>query len=168
MANYFAMLLGIAVVLAVCLVLPLLFRSSRLGERVVSDVQARRFRPHRAPVAGLLSTRCSRARSSRGSPPTPRRSRPRSAPTRLAGAAQPSILGTGALGMMIITSPKLSGFVILVIPLIILPLVAPFFGRSVRRRSRLAQDMLAEATAYASEQIGSPRTMQAFTAERTW
>ena len=40
------------------------------------------------------------------------------------------------------------------------------FGRAVRRRSRLAQDMLAEASAYASEQIGSPRTMQAFTAER--
>jgi len=45
----------------------------------------------------------------------------------------------------------------------VLPLVA--FGRSVRRRSRQAQDTLANATAYASEQIGAVRTLQAFTNE---
>ena len=45
-----------------------------------------------------------------------------------------------------------------------LPLAA--FGRSVRRRSRFAQDTLADATAYASEQIGAARTLQAFTNER--
>src|SRR5262249_11092759 len=38
-------------------------------------------------------------------------------------------------------------------------------GRSVRRKSRLAQDALADATAYASEQIGAVRTLQAFTNE---
>ena len=42
----------------------------------------------------------------------------------------------GAAAMMVITSPKLSGFVLLAIPLIVLPLVA--FGRLVRRRSRHA------------------------------
>ena len=36
--------------------------------------------------------------------------------------------------MMVITSPKLSGFVLAAIPLIVLPLVG--FGRAVRRRSR--------------------------------
>ena len=36
---------------------------------------------------------------------------------------------------------------------IVLPLVA--FGRSVRRKSRMAQDTLAEASAYAGEQIGA-------------
>ncbi|TGV91570.1 ABC transporter transmembrane domain-containing protein, partial [Mesorhizobium sp. M2E.F.Ca.ET.154.01.1.1] len=71
------------------------------------------------------------------------------------------ILGLGAVAMMVFTSPKLSGLVIAAIPLIVLPLVA--FGRSVRRKSRLAQDTLAEATAYASEQIGAVRTLQAFT-----
>ena len=65
---------------------------------------------------------------------------------------------------MVVTSPKLSGLVIAAIPLIVLPLVA--FGRSVRRKSRLAQDTLADATAYASEQIGAVRTLQAFTNER--
>jgi len=73
------------------------------------------------------------------------------------------ILGLGAVAMMVVTSPKLSGLVIAAIPLIVLPLVA--FGRSVRRKSRLAQDTLANATAYASEQIGAVRTLQAFTNE---
>ncbi|TIR76245.1 MAG: ABC transporter, partial [Mesorhizobium sp.] len=74
------------------------------------------------------------------------------------------ILGVGAVAMMVFTSPKLSGLVLAAIPLIVLPLVA--FGRSVRRKSRLAQDTLAEATAYASEQIGAVRTLQAFTNEK--
>src|SRR3982751_3930870 len=70
----------------------------------------------------------------------------------------------GAAAMMVITSPRLSGFVLLAIPLIVLPLVA--FGRWVRRLSRDAQDTLAEATAYASELIGASRTVQAFTNEQ--
>jgi ATP-binding cassette subfamily B protein len=74
------------------------------------------------------------------------------------------ILALGAIVMMVITSAKLSGLVIAAIPLIIIPLVA--FGRSVRRRSRAAQDTLANATAYASESIVSVRTLQAFTNEK--
>ena len=66
--------------------------------------------------------------------------------------------------MMVITSPRLSGFVLLAIPLIVIPLVA--FGRWVRRLSRNAQDTLADATAYASELIGAIRTVQAYTSER--
>src|SRR6202045_4727839 len=70
----------------------------------------------------------------------------------------------GASAMMVITSPRLSGFVLLAIPLIVIPLVA--FGRWVRRLSRNAQDTLAEATAYASELVGAIRTVQAYTGER--
>ena len=49
--------------------------------------------------------------------------------------------------MMVITSPRLSGFVLLAIPLIVLPLVA--FGRWVRRLTRRAQDRLGVAAAFA-------------------
>jgi ATP-binding cassette, subfamily B, bacterial len=49
------------------------------------------------------------------------------------------------------------------IPIIVLPLYA--FGRAVRRRSRLAQDTLADASAYAAELIGAMRVLQAFTNE---
>jgi ATP-binding cassette subfamily B protein len=70
----------------------------------------------------------------------------------------------GATAMMVITSPRLSGFVLLAIPVIVVPLVA--FGRWVRRLSRNAQDTLAEASAYASELVGAIRTVQAYTSER--
>ena len=74
------------------------------------------------------------------------------------------MLFIGAAVMMVITSPKLSGFVLLAIPMIVIPLVA--FGRWVRRLSRNAQDTLAEASAYASELVGAIRTVQAYTSER--
>src|SRR6202048_821193 len=73
------------------------------------------------------------------------------------------MLFIGATVMMVITSPRLSGFVLLAIPAIVIPLVA--FGRWVRRLSRNAQDTLADATAYASELVGAIRTVQAFTSE---
>ena len=65
--------------------------------------------------------------------------------------------------MMVYTSPKLSALALGAIPLIVFPLVG--FGRSVRRRSRAAQDMLAATSAYAAETIGATRTVQAFTGE---
>jgi ATP-binding cassette, subfamily B, bacterial len=74
------------------------------------------------------------------------------------------MLFIGAATMMVVTSPKLSGFVLLAIPVIVIPLVA--FGRWVRRLSRNAQDTLADATSYASELLGAIRTVQAFTGER--
>jgi ATP-binding cassette subfamily B protein len=74
------------------------------------------------------------------------------------------MLFVGATAMMVITSPRLSGLVLLAIPVIVLPLVA--FGRWVRRLSRNAQDTLADATAYASELVGAIRTVQAYTGER--
>src|SRR5438270_199163 len=82
----------------------------------------------------------------------------------LALALRHLLLFIGATAMMVITSPRLSGVVLLAIPLIVIPLVA--FGRWVRRLSRGAQDTLAEATAYASELVGAIRTVQAYTAEQ--
>lgn len=159
-ANYFAMLLGLAIVLAVASACRYYFVIT-LGERVVSDIRrdvfahVARLSPaffdavQSGEIVSRLTADTTQIKSAVGAT--------------VSQALRNIILGIGALAMMIVTSPKLSGIVILAIPLIVLPLVA--FGRSVRRRSRLAQDMLAEASAYASEQIGSPRTMQAFTAE---
>ncbi len=69
----------------------------------------------------------------------------------------------GASIMMVITSPALSGAVLLAIPFVVIPLIV--FGRQVRARSRVAQDVLADASAMASEAISSVRTVQAHTAE---
>jgi ATP-binding cassette subfamily B protein len=74
------------------------------------------------------------------------------------------VLFFGAAAMMVVTSPRLSGFVLLAIPLVVIPLVA--FGRWVRRLSRNAQDTLADASAYAAELVGAIRTVQAYTGER--
>ena len=73
------------------------------------------------------------------------------------------VLFIGAAALMVYTSPRLSDFVSLAIPLIVLPLV--FSGRAVRKRSSAAQDRLADTAAYAVEQVGAVRTLQAFGAE---
>ena len=77
-------------------------------------------------------------------------------------ALRNSLLFIGAIIMMVYTSPQLSGLIVFAIPLIVLPLIA--FGRLVRRRSRAAQDKLADASAYATEMAGSVRTIQSLSA----
>jgi ATP-binding cassette subfamily B protein len=74
------------------------------------------------------------------------------------------LLFLGGAAMMVVTSPRLSLFVLGAIPIIVLPLVG--FGRAVRKRGRAAQDTLAEASGYADELIGAVRTLQAFTNEK--
>ena len=74
------------------------------------------------------------------------------------------VLFVGGAAMMVVTSPRLSLFVLGAIPVIVLPLVG--FGRAVRKRGRAAQDTLADASGYANELIGAMRTLQAFTNEK--
>ena len=123
----------------------------------------RRVRAPHLALAAPSSTRARPANWSRGSPPTPRRSKPRSASS-VSVALRNLVLFFGATAMMVVTSPRLSAFVLAAIPVIVLPLFA--FGRAVRRRSRTAQDTLADASAYAAELIGAMRVLQAFTNER--
>ncbi len=70
----------------------------------------------------------------------------------------------GAIVLMVLSSPKLSALVLVAIPVIVFPLIAS--GRMVRKRSRRAQDTLADASAFAAENLGAVRTMQAFGAEK--
>src|SRR6202035_2231387 len=67
------------------------------------------------------------------------------------------MLFIGATAMMAITSPRLSGFVLLAIPVIVLPLVG--FARSARAP-------LADAASCASELVAAIRTVQADRSER--
>ncbi|MGY2046999.1 ABC transporter transmembrane domain-containing protein [Methylobacterium sp. JK268] len=71
-----------------------------------------------------------------------------------------AVLFLGAVGMMVWTSPRLSVLVLAAIPVIVFPLILS--GRGVRRRSRAAQDRLADASAYATEAVSAVRIMQAF------
>ncbi len=74
-----------------------------------------------------------------------------------------ALLLVGAFVMLLVTSPKLAGIVVLVIPLVVVPLV--LFGRREKRLSRMAQDRIADLGAYAEETINALRTVQAFTHE---
>ena len=69
----------------------------------------------------------------------------------------------GALAMLVVTSPKLAGLVLLVVPFVLVPII--LFGRRERRLSRSAQDRVADLGAYAEEAIGGLRTLQAYTHE---
>jgi ATP-binding cassette subfamily B protein len=74
-----------------------------------------------------------------------------------------AIMLLGAFVMLVVTSPKLAGVVVLVVPLVIIPLV--LFGRRERALSRAAQDRIADLGAYAEETINALRTVQAFNHE---
>ncbi|PAP96420.1 ABC transporter transmembrane domain-containing protein [Mesorhizobium wenxiniae] len=160
-AEYFAMLVVMAALLAAASASRYYFVIT-LGERVVADIRNDVFRHVTTLSPSFFDTAQSGEIVSRLAADT---TQIKSAVGATASVALRNvILGLGAVAMMVFTSPKLSGLVIAAIPVIVLPLVA--FGRSVRRKSRLAQDTLADATAYASEQVGAVRTLQAFTNEK--
>jgi ATP-binding cassette subfamily B protein len=69
----------------------------------------------------------------------------------------------GAATMLVLTSPKLAGLMLVVVPVVVLPLV--LFGRRERRLSKLAQERVADLAAQAEETLAGLRTVQAFTHE---
>jgi ATP-binding cassette subfamily B protein len=73
------------------------------------------------------------------------------------------LLFIGGMGLLLLTSPKLTGLVLLVVPLVLVPII--FFGRKVRGLSRLSQDKVAEVSAEASEALYAIATVQAFAHE---
>ena len=151
--NYFSVMIAVVAVLA-------LASASRyylvmtIGERIVADLRRDVF----AHLISLSPAFYDAARSGELI------SRLTADTTQIKSAVGASVsialrnimLFLGAAAMMVVTSPKLSGFVLLAIPLIVIPLVA--FGRWVRRLSRNAQDTLADASAYASELVGAIRS----------
>jgi ATP-binding cassette subfamily B protein len=160
--KYFAMLIVIGLVLALASAARFYY-VNWLGERVVADLRSDVFRhvadlgpafferTHSGELMSRLTADTTQIKAIAGSS--------------LSQALRSLIMLTGALAMMFVTSVNLSLLVLLAIPLTVLPLIA--FGRSVRRLSRRAQDTLAQASAYAAENLAASRTMQAFAHEKT-
>ena len=69
----------------------------------------------------------------------------------------------GALIMLVFTNAKLSLIVLIATPVIFLPIL--YFGRRVRKLSRLSQDSVASVGSYAGEIIQNIKTVQSFTQE---
>jgi ATP-binding cassette, subfamily B, bacterial len=159
--SYFLVMIGVAAVLATASALRY-YLVTTLGERVVADLRGDVF----AHITSLSSAFFDEARTgelvSRLTADTTQIKA--AAGTSISIALRNFVLFVGATVMMVVSSPWLSAFVLAAIPIIVLPLYA--FGRAVRRRSRSAQDTLAEASAYAAELIGAVRVLQAFTNER--
>ena len=159
--NYFAVMILVAAVLGAASALRF-YLVTTIGERVVADLRESVFshisglspvffdRHQSGEIVSRLTADTTQIKSAVGSS--------------VSVALRNLVLFLGAGAMMLVTSPRLSGFVLGALPVIVLPLVA--FGRAVRHRSRDAQDTLGEASAYASELIGGMRTVQAFTAEK--
>jgi ATP-binding cassette subfamily B protein len=159
--NYFIVMILVVAVLA-CASATRFYLVTTLGERIVADLREDVFahltrlsanffdQAKTGEVVSRLTADTTQIKSAVGAS--------------VSIALRNLVLFIGAAAMMVITSPRLSTFVLAAIPVIVLPLVG--FGRAVRRRSRLAQDTLADASAYATELIGSVRVLQAFTNER--
>ncbi|GGF04439.1 ATP-binding cassette domain-containing protein [Stappia taiwanensis] len=159
--SYFTVLIAVVACLAGFSALRY-FLVTSLGERIVADIRADVF----AHLVHLSPAYFDSAKSGEMvSRLTADATQVKSAVGASASIAMRNlVMFLGASAMMVVTSPRLSLFVLAAIPVIVLPLIA--FGRSVRRRSRKAQDTLADASAYASEAIGAVRTLQAFTNEK--
>jgi ATP-binding cassette subfamily B protein len=159
--SYFAVMLLVAWVLALASAARY-YLVTTLGERIVADLRAEVFghltalsipffdHAKSGELVSRLTADTTQIKAAVGSS--------------VSVALRNLVLFLGAAVMMVISSPRLSAFVLGAIPVIVLPLYG--FGRAVRRRSRAAQDTLADATAYASELIGAVRILQAFTNER--
>jgi ATP-binding cassette subfamily B protein len=70
----------------------------------------------------------------------------------------------GGLILLFLTSAKLTGLVLLVVPAIVVPIIV--LGRRLRQLSRENQDWIANSSGTASEALSSVQTVQAFTHER--
>jgi ATP-binding cassette, subfamily B, bacterial len=159
--SYFAVMILVVAVLAVSSALRY-YLVTTLGERIVADLRSDVF----AHLTRLSSEFFDASRTGEIV------SRLTADTTQIKSAVGASVsialrnllLFFGGAAMMVVTSPRLSLFVLGAIPVIVLPLVG--FGRAVRSRGRAAQDTLADASAYADELIGAMRTLQAFTNEK--
>jgi len=159
--SYFLVMIGVAAMLAFASAARY-YLVTTLGERIVADLRGDVFAHLTSLSAAFFDEAKTGEMISRLTADTTQIKA--SVGSSVSVALRNLVLFLGASAMMVVTSPRLSAFVLAAIPIIVLPLYA--FGRAVRRRSRYAQDTLADASAYAAELIGAVRVLQAFTNER--
>ncbi len=73
------------------------------------------------------------------------------------------ILFTGGFAMLLITSVRLSEYLLLMLPLVLFPILV--LGRKVRALSRATQNKVGDISAHAEETIGAIRTIHAMALE---
>ena len=78
-------------------------------------------------------------------------------------ALRNALLVLGGLALLVVTNPRLTGFILIVVPLVVVPIVV--IGRRVRVLSRAAQDRMADVSGTAEETNNAIRTVQSFAQE---
>ena len=157
---YFLAALGIAAVLALGTGLRYSL-VTRLGERVVADIRMAVFdrvigmsprffeQIMTGEVLSRITTDTTLIQSVLGSS--------------VSIALRNLLIFIGGLALMLLTSAKLAGLVLLIVPVIIVPILV--LGRRLRVISRENQDWIAASSGNASEALGAVQTVQAFTHE---
>ncbi len=158
--QYFAGAFGLAALLALGTGLRYYF-VTRLGERIVADIRKALFARviERSPafyerimtgeVLSRITTDTTLIQSVIGSS--------------VSIALRNALMLVGGLILLGLTSAKLMGFVLLMVPAIIIPIVV--MGRKLRRLSRENQDWIAASSGNASEALSAVQTVQANTHE---
>ncbi|TDE36746.1 ABC transporter transmembrane domain-containing protein [Antarcticimicrobium sediminis] len=159
--HYFLAALGIAGLLAVGTGLRYAL-VTKLGERVVADIREAVFdrvigmspqffeKIMTGEVLSRITTDTTLIQSVLGSS--------------ISIALRNMLLFVGGLGLMLLTSPKLAGMVLLIVPAVVVPILV--LGRKLRAISRENQDWIAASSGNAGEALGAVQTVQAFTHER--
>lgn len=157
---YFSAALGIAGLLAIGTALRYAL-VTRLGERVVADIRKAVFgrviglspsffeRVMTGEVLSRITTDTTLILSVLGSS--------------ISIALRNVLLFFGGMILMLFTSAKLTGMVLLIVPAVVVPILV--LGRKMRKLSRENQDWIAASSGNASEALLSVQTVQAFTHE---
>ena len=74
-----------------------------------------------------------------------------------------TVMGLGALAMLVATNPRVMGSVLGILLLVVLPSL--YFGRRVRSLSRASQDRVADSSAIAAEVLNAIPVVQSYAAE---
>ena len=158
--RYFLWLFGVAVLFGV-FAAARLYLLTWLGERVVADIRQAVYQrilrmdptffeiTQTGEVLSRITTDTTLIQSIAG--------------TGISIALRNTIQLSGAIVMLAITSPRLTGMIVLLIPAVVVPLIV--IGRRVRGLSRIAQDRLADSSGMAGETLNAIQTVQAFTME---
>ncbi len=157
---YFGALFGVVCVLALA-TYARFYCVTWLGERVVADIR-------RAVFAHVLKLSPAFFESTRTGEVLSRLTTDTELIQTLVGssisvALRNLLLFIGSAVLLLITSPRLTLLVALVIPLVVLPIIV--FGRRLRSLSRESQDRVADLSAQAGETLNAIQTVQAYTAE---
>ncbi len=160
--RYFLIMVAVALALAAASALRYFF-VTKLGEMVVADLRKAVY-AHTLTLdqAYFLNTRIGEVLSRLTTDITIVETMVGSA----ASIALRNLLSLiGGLGLLFIVSPKLTGLIVLLVPVILVPLF--LYGRRVRVLSVSAQDRFADAVGFAGESLDALDTVQAFGREKS-